>query len=148
MSKVKCKVCANEVTGVCSIKKMKVKPNKSRRCEAYIYDEAKVKEKESIPTVRIGYTRQQELKRRYKEEMKELKRQIRDVISGKVQDGTAKNLGLIEDPRRLAQVDRSVGAGYEKTASGLIVPQGSQSSKHPLTGDLSRFTTSAKKEDE
>lgn len=41
--KVKCKVCVNETNEVCSVKKCKVKTNKSRACEAFIYEPTKVK---------------------------------------------------------------------------------------------------------
>jgi hypothetical protein len=42
MAKVKCKVCANELNAFCKIKKVKVSLNKPRKCEAYVYDEAKL----------------------------------------------------------------------------------------------------------
>jgi hypothetical protein len=65
-----------------------------------------------------------------KEELKELKRMMKEQQN----QGTAKDLGLIEDPYK-----------------GIITPQdpnfsfNTNDSKYPLTGDLSRFVTSASK---
>lgn len=121
MSKVRCDVCANEISGICSIKKIGVKLNKPRICEAYIYDEKKVKAKQDIPTIRVGYREQEEAKRRYKEEIKALKEAAKRGVENK----TARDLGLVE----------------EDSSSKMFIPR--KDVKHPLTGDLSRFTTTA-----
>lgn len=132
MSKVKCKVCANECGGVCSVKNMGIKPNKRRVCTAFVYDQAKVKQKTEIPITRITYREQQEAKRRFKAEIKEMKRLAKEGPK----QGTASNLGLIE-----------------KSESAIIKPGDPNFSmpnrdlKYPLTGDLSRFTTTASDED-
>ena len=92
--KVRCSFCLNEKDGFCSVKKVKVKGNKPRLCEGYIFEESKVKPKKPVNVTRVP--------------------------AGRAVD---KNRVL----RELAQ---------------------SGDPKHPLTGDLSRFTTTAgKKED-
>ena len=35
MAKVKCRVCANEESGICKVKKTKVATNKARKCDAF-----------------------------------------------------------------------------------------------------------------
>lgn len=114
MSKVKCKVCANEVSGICTIKKVGVSTNKPRICEAYTYDEHKVKVKQDIPITRFGYKEQQEYKRRVKAELKAASKRAANKL----------------------QTD-------QKFTTTLPAD-----SKHPLTGDLSRFTTTATKNEE
>lgn len=131
MAKVKCKVCANEVSAFCNIKKIGVSVNKPRICEAYTYSESKLKAKEEIPTIRLGYAEQQASKRRMKAELKRIKEELK---KGPAQ-GTARDLGLIQP-----------------SESSIIMPGDSRFSiprdtKHPLTGDLSRFTTTAKEGD-
>jgi hypothetical protein len=130
MSKVKCKVCANEVSGFCKVKKMRVKVNKPRTCEVYIYDETKLKAKEDIPIIKFGYKEQQEAKRRFKEEMKALK----ELAKQKPSQGTAKNLGLINSSQH-----NIITPGDPR----FSMPQ--KDLKHPLTGDLSRFISTANK---
>lgn len=53
--KVKCKVCANETNEICSVKKCKVKINKSRACEAFIYEPTKVKIKQQLHSEYIPF---------------------------------------------------------------------------------------------
>ena len=129
MVKVRCNICGNEVSSFCNIKKVRVSVNKSRRCKGYVYDESKLKTTREIPTVRVGYRQQQENKRRFKAEMKVLKEELKKGRS----QGTAKDLGLIQP-----------------TESTVITPGDPKFSvpgrdlKHPMTGDLSRFTTTTK----
>jgi hypothetical protein len=127
MAKVRCKVCQNEFGGTCSVKKVGIAKNKPRRCDAFILAESKVKEKQKIPTERIGYTKYQELKAEAKAQRKALIKMLKEGVTPG--DGTAKNLGLVEDDSR------------------IIMPGDSRfkmpDNKHPLTGDLSRFKTSA-----
>jgi len=117
MIKVRCSVCGNEKVGFCLIKKTKIKPNKSRKCTAYVYDESKVKTIQNIPSIKFGYNEQQEQKRLMKEERNALKA-VKKQLS---LDGTFDNESETE----------FVG-----------------NQKHPLTGDLSRFTTTAVKNEE
>lgn len=134
MAKVKCKVCANLVGKMCSIKKVSIKPNKARRCDAYVYDESKVKARESVEVVRVGYLEQEENRKRMKEELRQIRKALRE---GQAQ-GTAKDLGLI----RQTPENKIITPGDAE----FSMPD--PSNKHPLTGDLSRFTTNAKKSEE
>lgn len=109
MSKVKCGVCANEHGGICSIKRVGVKTNKSRLCEAYIYDERKLKTKQEVTTIKFGYKEQQEEKKKRKEEVDNIKQQY--------------------NSNHRAKID--------------MIKQSNPNSKYPLTGDLSRFITTA-----
>ena len=133
MAKVKCKVCANEVSGFCSVKKIGVKVNKHRICEAYVYDEARLKMKTEIPTVRVGYAEQQENKRRMKAELKRIKEELKK----KPLNGTARDLGLIDDASFSGEESRIITPGDPR----FSMPR--NDIKHPLTGDLSRFMTTA-----
>ena len=95
--KVRCCFCSNEKDGFCNVKKVKVKANKPRLCEGYIFEESKIKPKKPIPTTRVSPLTRSEQKKLYKEQL----------LKGVAQTGN---------------------------------------SAHPLTGDLSRFTTTAEKE--
>ncbi len=124
--KVRCKVCDNELNGFCKIKKITVKTNKSRKCEAYIFNEGKVKAKQEIETVRVSYREMEAAKKRHKEEMKQLRKMMKEGP----QEGTAKQLGLVKP-----EESRIIKPGDP----GFSMPNAT--SAHPLTGDLSRFTT-------
>lgn len=128
MAKVRCKVCANELSGVCCIKDVSVRVNKSRSCGDYVYDEDKVKAKTKINVTRIGYRQLQENKRRMKAELKEIKKALKEGQK----NGTAKDLGLIQPSE-----SRIIQPGDPR----FSMPN--PDAKHPLTGDLSRFTTTA-----
>lgn len=127
MSKVKCLVCANEISGICGIKKIGVKTNKPRICEAFVYAESKMKAKQDVPVIRVSYAEVQEAKRRRKEEMKAL----RELADKGPENKTAKELGLLKEESKVND-------------PGLIIPRTDM--KHPLTGDLSRFTTTVNKD--
>lgn len=147
MAKVKCVVCANESSGLCKIKKCKVSLNKSRNCDAYVYDERKFKEKKKVPIIRAPFKEQQLAKEAWKKARKELK----ELKDQKPSEGTAKKLGLLsentkemgnkkEDLNRLPRgMNDTIGINY---ADKINDPK---KLKHPLTGDLSRFTTTARK---
>lgn len=51
MAKVKCRVCANENDGYCSVKKCLVKTNKARRCDIFVYNISKVRIKQDLPAI-------------------------------------------------------------------------------------------------
>lgn len=123
MTKVKCSVCSKEKDGFCTVKKVKVHINKKRKCGDYIYDSSKFKPKQKIPFTQISYADQQHNKRMAKQKLKELK----ELVNVKPGNKTAQNLGLV---------------GVDKNNAALTIPN----IKHPLTGDLSRFTTTAIKE--
>ena len=111
MAKVKCSVCANEISGFCKVKNVKVSINKKRKCEAYIYDESKLKTKKEIPTTRLNYTEQEARRKTLRRELK----QMREIID-------------------------------KREKSPIIQPKDSNfylDNKHPITGDLSRFRSTA-----
>lgn len=124
--KVKCRVCDNEDKGFCKVKKVKVKINKARICEAYIYNESKLKAKEKVNTTKILFADQQAIKKQQKEELKKL----RELLKQGQKQGTARDLGLI--PKEESKI---IQPGDPR----FVMPR--TDSKHPLTGDLSRFTT-------
>jgi len=127
MAKVKCKACQNEDSGRCVVKKVSVATNKARKCEAFLLAEDKVKAREPIHTERIGYVKQRELKAKAKADRKALWEAMRAGPG----NATAKNLGLDTDDSVIIQ------PGDPR----FNVPSGN--SKHPLTGDLSKFSTTA-----
>jgi len=129
MEKKRCKLCLNEKSGLCTVKKIGVAINKPRLCEAYIYDEQKLKVKSHIPTIKMGYNEHQESKRRLKEELKVLKKSMSSIQS---QDAI-KGSGLVEP---------SESKPITTNDPGSYIPR--SDSKYPLTGDLSRFLTTAK----
>lgn len=114
--RVVCRLCKNQENNMCIKKKTAVKPNKRRNCDSYLYDEAKYKPAGDIPTVRIGYAEAMEAKKR----AKSAKKMLKTLAAMQPGDGTARQLGLIPGG-------------------------GSMLDSHPLTGDLSRFTTTAAK---
>lgn len=131
MPKVKCNVCANEKGRICIVKKIGVGINKPRICEAFTYDEAKLKAKQDIPSIKLGYREQQSSKQRLKEELKAIRKAMKDGPS----QGTAKDLGLIKPEE--SRIIMPNEPGLYTTAN----------TKHPLTGDLSRFMTTATTEE-
>ena len=130
MPKIKCKVCANEKVGFCKVKKVSVKLNKARQCEAYVYEETKVKDRQEIPVTRQNYTNSLELRKQRKDELKALK----EAMKNRPNNGTAKDLGLMSEQD---QKNKIIKPGDSK----FIMPNANQ--KYPLTGDLSRFKTTA-----
>lgn len=120
MKKEKCRVCGNEKNGICTIKKIGVAINKSRMCKSYVYDEGKLKVKQEIPVIKISYKDKQEHKIRLKEELKVLKKSMENSVSQ----------------------DTTINTPVENTESYI----NRSNSKYPLTGDLSRFLTTANTE--
>jgi hypothetical protein len=121
-NKVKCEVCSRQTAGFCSFKKTKVKLTKKRVCDKFKYDAGKEKEKQPIETIRRPdwYWDKEKKKKAMKEELKRLQELEKERIEAekkgkKIVD--ANDIQMIK-PRDL---------------------------KYPLTGDLSRFTTTADK---
>lgn len=111
IGRVKCRVCVNETDEYCSIKRCKTKSNKSRVCESFIMEEAKIgiSIKPKCTKRPDDYWNRKELKKAHKKQIIEaLEKQKQAVVS---------------PPSYLDVVNN----------------------KHPLTGDLSRFTSSANK---
>ena len=117
--KVRCAECKNQVNSWCTPKKVKTSLNKKRTCDKYAFDETKVKTKHVIPTV---------YRSDWIHKKKELKKLLKDY---KQQEELAKEKAeLAETPNYL----KAPGTGDPK---------------HPLTGDLTRFTSTAgRKENE
>ena len=99
--KVTCATCLNEEDKFCVIKKSRVALNKRRRCDKYVLEATKVKARQILKSVPMGYREKEALRREYKKQLKEFKSTAR---------------------------------------------QGNTSPNHPLTGDLSRFTSTAGKD--
>ena len=94
--KITCATCRNEENKSCVIKKSRVAVNKRRHCDKYVLEATKVKARQILKSVPMGYKEKEALRREYKEQLKQFK----------------------------------VAAGQGNTS-------------HPLTGDLSRFTSTA-----
>lgn len=120
--KVRCALCKSQYRGFCVVKKVSVSLNKSRVCNRYKFDQEKVKVKQVLPTIRLPFAQKQLDKEMRKAEMK----QIREAI--KEQKRLEKE-GPIQESR-------------------IWKPYSNE--KFPLTGDLSRFTTTGttKKDEE
>ena len=118
MAKVRCKVCGHEKQGYCPIKKTKVRTNKARMCKSFTYDVSKVKIKhELIAELRPDWFHDR------RGAINKMKKQQK----------------LLEEQRKKEMFnDRS----YMPS-----ITAGTGDDKYPVTGDLSRFTTTAPKKD-
>ncbi len=117
-------MCSREENGFCTIKKVKVHINKDRKCDKYKHDQSKFKPKRKTPSVFVSYVEQQNGKRVAKKQLKKLQKLVKDNPGNKL----ARDLGLHDsDPKYIDSIP---------TTSDI---------KHPTTGDLSRFTTTATK---
>lgn len=97
--KIVCATCSHEQNKFCEVKKIGVAINKRRNCDKYNLEPSKVKEKQILKTIKMGYAEKEALRKQYKEELKRIKTE--------------------------AKAGRSIDPA------------------HPLTGDLSRFTSTA-----
>lgn len=70
MSKITCSVCKNEENKVCKVKKIGVHVNKRRDCNKFVLAEDKIKPSHLVSTIKMPYAEKEEMKRRYKEELK------------------------------------------------------------------------------
>lgn len=119
--KVRCAVCHYQNKSWCSKKRCKTSLNKARVCNFYELDPAKVKEKHEIPTV-------------YRSEWTHKKKELKKLLKQ-----------MAEEEKQKEEMVKQV---VVKPPEYLKAP-GTGDSKHPLTGDLSRFTSTAdRKEDE
>jgi hypothetical protein len=102
MGKITCATCASEFKRKCNAKKGRpsVSINKRRRCDKYIMEASKVKERHIIKSIPMGYKQREAMRAEYKLQAKEAK------LAAK--EGRA--------PQNIS---------------------------HPVTGDLSRFTSTA-----
>jgi len=113
MSKVKCKVCANETKGMCKFRRSGVKINKPRICDDFVFAPLKVKVHTEVPSIKFGYAEEQAAKK----QRKELNAAANRIADNAPEEDTGK-------------------AAFNEYMAG-------RDSKHPLTGDLSRFLTTA-----
>ena len=115
--KIRCANCKNQINSFCKVKKSGVSINKGRTCEAYIFDEAKVKIKHELPTTfRSDWVhKRKELKKLLKQQQKE------------------------DEQKRQEDLVKQVAT---KPPEYLRV-SGTGDPAHPLTGDLSRFVSTA-----
>jgi len=116
---VSCSVCKAQYNKFCAVKRIGVSLNKKRHCDKYVFDEGKVKEGIPIPTKRITFKEKQLMKEERKEQLKEIKARLKEQQG--IKDGTIKE-------------------------SRIFKPYGNE--KYPLTGDLSRFTTTGSQDEE
>ena len=102
MGKITCATCRCEFNKKCNAKQGRpsVSLNKRRRCDKYILEATKVKERQILKTIKMSYKEREVLRTEYKQELKQ---------------------------RRAAAKQGNMP----------------QNSEHPLTGDLSRFTSTA-----
>lgn len=119
--KVICSVCINQTEGFCSFKKTKIKLKKKRLCDKFKQDMSKIRIRRPIDTVRRPdwFWDREERKKEYKRQLKEFK----ELQARKEQQDKK----IIVDDRNI-QVINPV-----------------KDVKHPLTGDLSRFSSTASK---
>ena len=126
--KVRCAECKAQYNKFCTIKKVTVSLNKDRFCNNFTHDQAKVKIKQVLPTTRIGFTEQEKLRKQRKADLKKLREHM-------------KREGLLNDNVNVPKPKEELPA-----ESRIYKPYGDE--KYPLTGDLSRFTTTGTKEEE
>jgi hypothetical protein len=122
MAKVRCSGCAREENSFCTLKKVGVARRKKRNCDKFVLAPEKVKVRQAIPTMRLPYAKQQELKAEAKRKLKEVRELLKE---GKTEEAEA------------------ILTGRPLASAKPVAPD----SKHPLTGDLSRFTSTIKEDD-
>ena len=74
-AKITCATCRCEVNKKCNAKKGRpsVALNKRRRCDKYILEATKVKAKQILKTIQVGYQEKEALRREYKDQLKQFK---------------------------------------------------------------------------
>ncbi len=114
--KVRCAECKSQYRGFCVTKKVSVSLNKKRHCDKFEHDPEKIKIKEVLPTTRVPHAQIELDKQTRKAELKRLREEIKKQKS---------------EQREQVKESR------------IYKPSGNE--KFPLTGDLSRFTTTGTK---
>lgn len=119
--KIICQVCFNQTNGFCSFKKTKIKLRKKRLCDKFRQDVSKIKIKRPIDTIRRPdwFWDREARRKEYKKQIKELQ---------ELQDKKEQQDKRIIVDNKDIQIISTV-----KDVS------------HPLTGNLSRFTSTASK---
>lgn len=126
--KVRCAECKVQYNKFCTVKKVTVSLNKGRFCDKFMHDQAKVKIKQVLPTTKIGFAEQEKLRKQRKKDLKMLKEHL-------------KREGLLNDNVNVPKPKEEASP-----ESRIYKPYGDE--KYPLTGDLSRFTTTGTKKEE
>ena len=119
--KIICQVCFNQTDGFCSFKKTKIKLKKKRLCGKFRQDMSKIKIKRPIDTIRRPdwFWDRDERRKEYKKQLKELQ----------------------ELQAKKEQQDKKIIVDNKDIQ--IINPV--KNAEHPLTGDLSRFSSTASK---
>ncbi len=128
MKKVRCVECKAQYNKFCTIKKVTVSLNKDRLCGIFKHDQAKVRIKQVLPTVRIGFEEQEKLRKQRKKDLKKLREHLK-------REGMLNNDYNVPKPKEEVSPE-----------SRIYKPYGDE--KYPLTGDLSRFTTTGTNKEE
>jgi hypothetical protein len=125
--KVRCALCASQYKKFCTTKRVGVSLNKSRHCDKFKHDQTKVTIERVLPTTRLPYTEQAKLKEQQKNNLKMLREHLKK--------------------EREEQLNQKAGLSPKThpIESRIYKPHGNE--KYPLTGDLSRFTTTGTGED-
>ena len=71
MGKIVCATCKNEKDSFCTTKKIGIHLNKRRDCDKYLMEEAKIKPKHLLQTVKVPYAEKEALKQQYKQALKQ-----------------------------------------------------------------------------
>ena len=90
IGKVKCRVCENEKDGFCKVKKCSIKLNKSRHCQAFIMDNAKIKVSVKPETVIKAIKEQEERIKQAIEDRKTEPAPAPDYLQGEKPDVLSK----------------------------------------------------------
>ena len=76
--KIICAVCKNEENKFCTVKKSSVALNKKRRCDKFILEPTKVKEKQILKTIKLPYKDKEILRQHYKKELKKYRQSVKN----------------------------------------------------------------------
>ena len=138
-NRVKCRVCANEKGGFCSVKRCKTKSNKSRICKDFVNDFSKVRIRAKTETIMRPdwYWKRKEVRRAYKEFLK--KQEAEEQLSG--------NISRLEDtPTSVPDCLANFRSTASDTNSGDIDIANSPESLDNLREASSKVTASGAEE--
>jgi hypothetical protein len=116
--KVRCAVCKFQAKAFCLKKKVKVALNKRRKCDLFKIDPSRVRLKQQLPATRIP--------------PKEVLKDMRKEYKKRLKEEAARQESLKNAPQPSVDYSSVLKTGNVK---------------HPLTGDLSRFTSTAGKDE-
>jgi hypothetical protein len=125
--KTKCRVCANENSGFCKVKKTTVKTNKARACKYFQMDTSKIQVKQDLPTTfrpEWYHDRKAYVNKLKKEEKLREEARIKELFN--------------PTDFKVPGLD-----GLPGKATLLVTTPHTGDAKYPITGDLSRFVSTA-----